>query len=222
MNQHLKSILNFIEQGKSLLPAEKDAVLKSLKNADKELEITAIALEAQKRELEIESSLERVRAVAMGMNKADDLLNVCEILFHELQNLEFGELRNALINIHDDSKGSFLNYDFSDEMGKSITTVFYSAHPFIAKQLKQVRSARDAFSETILTGKELKEWIEARKRNGEKDDPRLENAESLYYYFYSIGTGAIGISTLNSIGENKTGSAQTIQKCFQLILSEIH
>ncbi len=53
-----KSILNIIEQDKSLFPGEKDAVLKSLKDADKELEITASELDAQNRELEIESSLE--------------------------------------------------------------------------------------------------------------------------------------------------------------------
>src|SRR5450755_1498519 len=109
MNQHLQSILNIIQQHESLTAEEKNAILKSLKEADKELEITTFkldrtekvkrttailleetieeleqkrkAVEAQNRELEIESSLERVRAVAMGMRKPDDLLGICEVLF---------------------------------------------------------------------------------------------------------------------------------------------
>jgi len=45
MNQHLQSILNIIEQDKSLTVEEKNAITKSLKDADKELEITAFKLD---------------------------------------------------------------------------------------------------------------------------------------------------------------------------------
>ena len=40
MNQHLQSILNIIQQDDSLTVDEKNAIAKSLKDADKELEIT--------------------------------------------------------------------------------------------------------------------------------------------------------------------------------------
>src|SRR4249920_815660 len=108
MNQHLQSILNFIEQDESLTAEEKNALTRSLKDADKELEITNFkldrtekvkrttailleetieeleqkrkAVEAQNRELEIESSLERVRTVAMSMSKSEDMLEVCHII----------------------------------------------------------------------------------------------------------------------------------------------
>src|SRR5258706_2461745 len=101
MNQHLQSILNLIQQGETLSAEQKTSLIKSLKDADKELEITTFkldrtekvkrttailleetieeleqkrkAVEAQNKELEIETSLERVRTVAMGMRKPDDL-----------------------------------------------------------------------------------------------------------------------------------------------------
>src|SRR6186997_1925392 len=107
MNQHLQNILSIIQQDESLPAEEKTAILKSLKEADKELEITTFkldrtekvkrttailleesieeleqkrkAVEAQNGELEIESSLERVRTVAMSMMKSDALMSVCEI-----------------------------------------------------------------------------------------------------------------------------------------------
>src|SRR5215203_1298622 len=134
MNQHLQSILTVIQLDESLTAEEKNAIAKSLKDADKELEITAFkldrtekvkrttailleetieeleqkrkAVEAQNRELEIESSLERVRTVAMSMNKTDDVLNICKIMFTELQSLGFTDLRNTLINFWDDENSS--------------------------------------------------------------------------------------------------------------------
>ena len=98
MNNHLQSILNFIEQDKNLSADEKNAILKSLKDADKELEITTFkldrtekvkkttailleetieeleqkrkAVETQNRELEIEAALERVRSRSLAMHNS--------------------------------------------------------------------------------------------------------------------------------------------------------
>lgn len=158
---------------------------------------------AQAREAQIQASLEKVRAQALGMRKPEDLPDVCEVLFKELQTLGFSELRNAMVNIHNDEKETFLNYDYSDVIGKSITPLFYSIHPVIEKQIKQIRSARDAFSETVFKGKDLQKWKEFRRQRGEKDDPRIKKITALHYYFYSIGTGSIGISSFSSIGEEK-------------------
>ena len=137
------------------------------------------------------------------MRKPEDLPIVCEILFIELQSLGFAELRNAMVNIHNDEKRTFMNYDYSDEIGKSITLLFYDIHPVIKKQIKQIRSADDAFSETVFKGKDLERWKAFRKSRGEKEDKRIKNSTALYYYFYSIGTGSIGVSTFSAIPEEK-------------------
>ena len=57
------------------------------------------------RELEIESSLERVRTVAMSMQKADDLLKVSEIMYKELVALGFSGMRNALVQTFEEEWG---------------------------------------------------------------------------------------------------------------------
>ncbi len=159
--------------------------------------------EAQAREAKIEASLEKVRAQALGMKKPDELLGICKILYTELQTLGFDELRNAMINIHDDDKGSFLNYDFSDSAGATVTTIFYNSHPATENLVKKVRKANDAFAEFVIKGSELNKWREYRKGMGEKDDPRLDKVSALSYYFYSIGTGSIGISTYTPASEEK-------------------
>src|SRR5215204_5858907 len=73
-----------------------------------------IELENKNRELEIESSLEKVRAQALGMYKPDDLLNVCKVLFKELSLLGFSEIRNAIIHTFNDEENYFIDYDYSD------------------------------------------------------------------------------------------------------------
>ncbi len=45
MNQHLQSLLNYFDQDKSLSAEDKSAIIKSLKDANKELEITAFKLD---------------------------------------------------------------------------------------------------------------------------------------------------------------------------------
>ncbi len=168
---------------------------------------------AQAREAKIQASLEKVRAQALGMRKPDDLPGICEALFGELRTLGFAEIRNAMINIHDDEKRSFINYDYSDEIGKTINQLTYNIHPLIEKQIKQVRST-NGFSETSFAGKDLKDWKAFRKKIGEKDDPRIKNIDALHYYFYSIGTGSIGISTFSSIGDEKLNVLKRFRNVF--------
>jgi two-component system NtrC family sensor kinase len=45
MNQHLQNILNLIQQDEALTAEQKNAITKSLKDANKELEITAFKLD---------------------------------------------------------------------------------------------------------------------------------------------------------------------------------
>jgi signal transduction histidine kinase len=245
MNKHLQNLMNILQQDESLAADQKQAALQSLKDADKELEITEFklertekvkrttailleetigeleqkrkAVEEQNHELEIESALERVRTVAMGMRKPDDLLDICEILFKELYNMGFAELRNTIINIHDDVNGSFLNYDYSIAAGKTITNhIYQDIHPVIENQLRQIRSGEDAFSETVFAGKDLEDWKEFRKRNGEPDDPKVDGIPALFYYLYSIGSGSIGISTYSSIPGEKKNVLKHFRNVFDL------
>jgi len=171
---------------------------------------------AQAREAKIQVSLEKVRAMAMGMSKPADLLNVCETMYKEFLSLGFSEMRNAMINIHNDADSSFINYDYSDAIGKSTNHLVYDIHPLVERQIKKVRSADDAFSETLFAGKDLTEWQKFRKRIGEKDNARLNKASGLYYYFYSIGIGAIGISTFEKINEEKIDLLKRFRNVFKL------
>ncbi len=175
-----------------------------------------IELENKTRELEIEASLERIRTVAMSMNKADDLLNICKTQFMELKQLGFSEIRNALIGIFHDDKNYFTDYDYSDFSGGGITNIPYNKNPIIDRSLQQMKSATDAFTEFIVEGKELEEWKAFRKQNGEYDDIRLSNADVLYYYFYSISRGNVGISSFKKISDEQVNILKKFRNVFDL------
>lgn len=166
---------------------------------------------AQAKEAMIEASLERVRAVAMSMNKPDDLLSICEVSFKEFQKLGFNNLRNAIIHIPNDQQKYFMDYDFSEFTGEAITKIEYGSHPIVDDYLEKIRSARDAYFEVVIEKDQLDGWKDFRKKSGQKDDPRLDEATAIYYYVFSIGVGDIGISTFKPI----EGSQKKILKRFR-------
>jgi len=244
MNQKLQTILDIIQQSEKLDAEQKNNLLKAVQDADKELEITAFKLErtekvkkttailleetieeleqkrksveAQNRELEIEASLERVRAIAMGMNKSDDLLSICEVSFNEFKKLGFNNLRNSLINIFNDEEETFVNYDYSDYLGGSISNDSYNSNTANEEFLIKIRKANDAFVVSVIDRNQLDEWKEFRRSHGEKDDPRLDNINALYYYNYSIGSGSIGISNFDPISEEQQIILKRFRNVFDL------
>lgn len=173
-------------------------------------------LENKTRDLEIQNSLERIRAIAMGMSRTDDLLHIAESIFTELKKHGFDSLRNTMINIYQDQLESFLNYDFSPNSGKTLTNIEYKSHPFTENLIQETRSSKDVFSEFQVKGKELEEWRNYRKGMGEADDPALDTRTTLSYYFYSFENGSIGISTYEPINQNQLGVLKLFKNTFEL------
>ena len=193
-----------------------DELIAKKEELEKNVEEKTADLVLKNRELEIEASLERVRAVAMSMNKSDDLLSICEISFKEFQKLGFDNLRNTIIHILNDEKGFFLDYDYSDDLGGSINNIRYNAHPIVENYLKQVKRADDAFAEVVIEGNQLDSWKDFRRRGGQPDDPKLDDIQALYYYLYSIGVGDIGISTFKPIDESQIKILKRFRNVFDL------
>ena len=66
----------------------------------------------------------------------------------------------------------------------------------------------------ILKGQQLKDLIEMRRKNGEADDPRLENTDSISYILYAFGNGAIGISNFGVLNDTQKAILDRFRNVF--------
>ncbi len=183
---------------------------------NKELTELNEKIEKANEELKLEASLEKVRAQAMGMHRSEDLVSVCKAVNGELIALGFTNLRNTQIVVNNDNKQSYLNYEYSDYSQESITDVAYNSHPKVKAMVDEMKRSKDAFFKIEMTGKELVEWRAFRTGIGQAFDEKLEKANAICYYFYSVGNGALGISTFNAITEQELQVLKRFRNVFEL------
>ena len=80
MNQHLQNILNIIQQDENLTAEQKNAISKSLKEADKELEITAFKLDRTEKvkrttAILLEETIAELEQKRKAIEETNDALN---------------------------------------------------------------------------------------------------------------------------------------------------
>jgi signal transduction histidine kinase len=139
----------------------------------------------------------------MAMKEPDDLLGICGTLFEALFALGFHEIRNTMINIYNDEKGSFVNYDFSIDGGANRLVIPYNSHPMIEDFISQLKQASGTFTEHAKSGAVLEEWKAFRESSGEQTSAKLKSATALYYYTYAFKNGTVGISNFEPVSEEQ-------------------
>ena len=225
-NAHTKNAgLSFARYSDKAFTADEHEILKRFAKVFDQAYVRFLDLqkaEAQARESQIEASLERVRAEAMIMRKPEELIGICEVLFHELVKLGFQEMRNTQVLVNNDEKKSFLNYDYSDYGVTGVTEVKYEERfeNWIPTQFVLASSPRavteNHFKVTEYAGKALEEFRATRLKAGYLPDPKLDKADEVFYYFYSIGPGSIGVSTFRSISSEQHEVLNRFRNVFAL------
>jgi len=200
-----------------ILSSEQKIILKRFRNvftfAYKRYTDLANA-EAQAREAKIETALEKVRSVALSITESTDLLHIAKALFEQLVDLGFSDIRNAIIDVNNEDDKTFLDYDYSHEMGGTTTLMSYDDDPTLEEQVRVIAETTDGFSEMVLEGQQLQDLIEMRRKNGEADDPRLLETKSLSYVLYAFGNGAVGISNFGVISKDQKTILDRFRKVF--------
>ena len=182
MNQHLNRIQDLLQQDKNLSEADKEALAKAITDADKQWAITDFkldrtekvkrttailleetiaeleqkrkAVEAQNHELEIESALERVRSIAMGMKESADMLEICRTIAHQLALLGVKEIRNVQTAIFYEEKGTYMNYEYYAKHDKTfITETTYTNNEIHQAFADQMLKGNGEFFVTYIKGK---------------------------------------------------------------------
>jgi signal transduction histidine kinase len=176
-----------------------------------------IELEQKNRELEIETSLEKIRSSALSMHEPDDMLDVCRIIAEQLIILGVEEIRNVQTVIINELQTQYLNYQyFVPYNEKVVEVVDYRQNDTVNAFVEQMLTAADAFFSKSFEGIELSEWVQYRKDSHQLPDPKLEQASSAHYYFYSIGVGALGVSTYRPLNDESLNVFKRFRNVFDL------
>ena len=175
-------------------------------------------LQQKNKELEIESSLEKVRTVAMSMRKPDDMLEVCHMISDQLRLLGIREIRNVQTAIVEDRvDGHYMNFQYFTQYDKRIIEdVEIGKHPNVQAMIERMQQSPDAFFSHSFTGMALAEWKQYRRDDNQFPDPILEAAGEVHFYFYSIGQGGLGISAYTPLAENQIALFQRFRNVFTL------
>ncbi len=192
------------------LKSENLKLQKAVKDRTEELEKT-------NRELEIETSLERVRAIALSMKEPADMLEVCKVISNQLQLLGIKDIRNIQTAIFNRSNKTYINYEYYKLHDKElITEIDYTIHPKQNEWANEMLKSSDTFFSTSFSGNDLKEWVENQRKSSQFVDSYLQEAESLNYYYYSIGPVAIGMSTYTSLNNEDLIIFKKFKNVFEL------
>ncbi len=182
-----------------------------------DLNKTLEELEQKNRELEIESALEKVRTIAMGMRKPDDMLDVCKTISLQLQALGVKEIRNVQTAIFYEQRGTYMNYEYYAKHDKTVVTETTYTNNKLHEEfaLKMIKGKGEVFI-THIKGDEVKDWIAYQKTTNVFIDKYLETASSLNYYWFSLGPVALGISTYHPLTEEEINLFKRFLKVFEL------
>ena len=178
-----------------------------------------VELENKNRELEIEASLEKVRAVAMSMRKADDLMLISEIIYKQIIALGFMNVRNVQIAIDNDEKQLYNGVEYSEYYQNRLVEVPYDSSPMFREIVNELKRSNNAFYQKEIRGKEFKAWRTWRMNIDAKNHPDIATATSMCFYLHSVGAGMLGISTFNAITNDQLEILKRFRNVFELSYS---
>jgi signal transduction histidine kinase len=180
-------------------------------------------LESKSRELAIEAALEKVRAVAMGMKKPKDMLEVCEAISDRLKDLGVSQIRNIQTAIIDEEKGIYLCYQYFTQYGSvAIERTEYFKSPVEEDMVRQMLASKDGHFTGMLTGEKLVEFREHRKAENHFPDPLLDESEEISHCFLSIGRGGLGLTLYQAMDDSTLDLFKRFHQVFSLAYQRFH
>ncbi|HEY2350549.1 MAG TPA: ATP-binding protein, partial [Puia sp.] len=171
----------------------------------------------KERELKIESSLEKVRILALAMKQRDDMLKICKAISAQLKVFGVKEIRNVQTAIFYQEKSTYVNYEYYTRHKKSlITETFYNKDDIHKAFAKNMLKGKGEIFFRHIRGKKVKEWLNEQKNTNVFIDEFLETASSLNYYWYSLGPVALGISTYHPLTKDELALFHRFVNVFEL------
>ncbi|MEO6288635.1 MAG: hypothetical protein ABIO76_01870, partial [Ginsengibacter sp.] len=148
-------------------------------------------LVVRNRELEIEASLERVRARSLAMKLSDELLEASDVMYTELEKLSINALRIGICTI-DGKTGAAEIWSRSEtkkqKKNKILGVVPKGTHPIFDNMVKAWKRQESSYS-NIRKGKAVNEYYKKLSRHLSYPLPKKYNEqETITAFFFSEGS----------------------------------
>ena len=171
----------------------------------------------KERELKIESSLEKVRIIALAMKHRDDMLGICKAISSQLKLLGVKEIRNVQTAIFYKEKSTYMNYEYYIKHKKTfITETIYNSDKIHQDFAKKMLKGKGEVFVRHIEGEKVKKFLNDQKKTNVFIDEFLETASSLNYYWYSLGPVALGISTYHPLTKDEQRLFHRFLRVFEL------
>jgi hypothetical protein len=162
--------------------------------------------EAQTRQAQIETAMEKVRARALAMQKPEELIDVAQVLRKEMALLGVEELETSSIYIHDEVSGEtecwYAIKNNEDANGKLVTDhmIMRLQDTWVGRQMLEFYHSDKNQISILMQGENRKEWIHyCSKHSTVLDGFYGENIPDRTYHLNKFNHGYIGAASPGEI-----------------------
>ena len=176
-------------------------------------------LQEKNRELEIEASLERVRAKAMAMHSTEDIESATVVVFNELSRLGI-EMERCGINLMNDTPIVELWSTTLSEESKEVIDIVtgyldFRIHPMLQQFLQHWREKKD-YSSYRLAGDEVRKYYTKLAKQPEYKFPKVAHyPDQQVFHTFNFSEGEIFVVTKNELSARAKNILQRFTKVFE-------
>jgi len=182
--------------------------------------------EAQTREAQIETALERVRARALAMQEPEELKEVADVLRQEMGALGIEALETCSIYINDrEANRTECWYAIKDirKRRKHLVADHFALdlkETWVGRQMLKFYNVDHEHTSIVMKGKNRAEWIRyCEEKSAAFKGYYGKNIPDRTYHLYKFSHGAIGAATADDISEENWGLLRRAATVFSLAYS---
>lgn len=152
-------------------------------------------------ELQIEAAIERVRTVAMAMNKLEDMQEICKAIAVELAGLSIHNITLVETIEIDQEKALFYDYEYYPKSDYKSYSIFnYKNYKELAVFVDTVLAHENNFYYSgQMRGAAFTKWIKFLKTVAAHIEPEWLIRKELHFYFQSAGIAALGFVSTKAL-----------------------
>ena len=191
---------------------------KRILELEQKMEERTAELLQKNKELQIEAAIERVRTVAMAMNKLEDMQEICKAIAVELAELSVHNITLVETIEIDQEKAVFYDYEYYPKSDHKSYSVFnYKNNRELAVFVDTILAHENNFYYSgQMRGAAFTKWIKFLKTVPAHIEPEWLIKKELHFYFQSAGIAALGFVATKALTAFEIALLKRFRNVFHL------